>query len=406
MLELYPEKKEPIKIEIIDPYPAWVEALKVFLFFYGGSVAMFFLSYLPTKDYRYIWFSLPFFIYPGLVRSQRQCAKNIPIYLVMHLPLAIWLFLTPSLSATLGGVAFMAAWMTYSGVSLWKREVDQAASMLILYLNMALLLVVLYATMTEEATAFRGPLAVFVVIYGVIFLYYSHWISVYDILRDTDQHSNYSKKQCISWNDKLFWSYLILIVLGIGLLAMLFWNEIRWLLNGALNIIWWILEGLLLLFGCTREVKIDPANFKLDPGQPHKPKTSDFWLLLEMIFKVLVAAGLMVLMVYMAYKLITRVKATRKFEETDYEEEKVYYNSLKNKKKASLRQKIARYLDRSYESKIRKEYYKKVRIHMGNQVQTYETPKEVGRKLDDLQDLVPTYNEVRYGSKNIAEDNK
>ena len=42
MLELYPEKKEPIKIEIIDPYPAWVEALKVFLFFYGGSVAMFF----------------------------------------------------------------------------------------------------------------------------------------------------------------------------------------------------------------------------------------------------------------------------------------------------------------------------------------------------------------------------
>ena len=128
--------------------------------------------------------------------------------------------------------------------------------------------------------------------------------------------------------------------------------------------------------------------------------------MLEIIFKILVAAGLMALIVYMAYKLITRVKATRKFEETDYEEEKVYYNSLKNKKKASLRQKIARYLDHSYESKIRKEYYKKVRFHMGNQVQTYETPKEVGRKLDDLQDLVPTYNEVRYGSKNIAEDNK
>ena len=55
MFELYPEKKEKIKIEILNPYPAWVESLKVFLFFYGGAVAMFFLSYLPTKDYEQYW---------------------------------------------------------------------------------------------------------------------------------------------------------------------------------------------------------------------------------------------------------------------------------------------------------------------------------------------------------------
>ncbi len=43
---------------------------------------------------------------------------------------------------------------------------------------------------------------------------------------------------------------------------------------------------------------------------------------------------------------------------------------------------------------------------MGKQVQNYETPKEVGRKLDDLQELVPTYNEVRYGNENILKDKK
>ena len=159
MLELYPEKKQRVKIEIINPYPVWVEALKVFLFFYGGGASMFFLSYLPTKDYRYVWFSIPFFLYPGLVRSQRDRAKNMPVYLALHLPLGIWVFLSPSLSATLGGLAFVALWMIYSGVSMWKREADQAASMWILYMNMALHLVVLYATMTEECPAFRGTLA-------------------------------------------------------------------------------------------------------------------------------------------------------------------------------------------------------------------------------------------------------
>ncbi len=406
MLELYPEKKEPIKIEITDPYPAWVESLKVFLFFYGGSVAMFFLSYLPTKDYRYIWFSIPFFVYPGLVRSQRQRAKNIPLYLAMHLPLIIWLFLSPSLSATSGGIAFIAAWMIYSGVSLWKREADQAASMLILFINMAILLVVLYATMTEECPAFRGPLAVFVACYGIIFLYYSHWVSVYDILKDTDQHSNYSRKQCISWNDKLFWSYLALVIMGFGVLTFLLWNEVSWLLDGALSILWWILEGLMWLFGCTREIKIDSSDFEPDLGQEHKTRTSDLWLMLEMILKLIVALGLMALIVFMAYKLITRVKATRKFEETDYEEEKVYYNSLKNKKKSSLRQRIVRYFDHSYESRIRKEYYKKVRSYMGKQVQNYETPKEVGSKLQEVQGMIQVYNEVRYGNENIKEDNK
>lgn len=404
MFELYPEKKERVKIEILNPYPAWVESLKVFLFFYGGAVAMFFLSYLPTKDYRAIWFSFPFFLYPGLVRSQRDRTKNIPVYLALHLPLGIWIFLSPSLSAILGGMAFVAAWLIYSGVTMWKREVDQAASMLILYLNMALHLVILYATMTEECPAFRGTLAVFVVVYGVIFLYYSHWISVYDILKDADQHSNYSQKQCINWNDKLFWSYLALVIVGLGLIAIVFWSEISWLLNGSLTILWWLLEGIMWLFGCNREVKIDSWEYELELGEEPVTKTSDFWLLLEIIFKFVVVIGLLTLIIYMAYKLITRVKTTRRFEATDYEEEKVYYNSLKHKKKSSIRQGMARFFDHSYENRIRKEYYKKVRLHMGDEVQASDTPKEVGGKLEELQKLVHIYNEVRYGNENIKEN--
>ena len=205
-------------------------------------------------------------------------------------------------------------------------------------------------------------------------------ISVYDILRDADQHSNYSQKQCINWNDKLFWSYLALAIAGLGLITIVFWSEIRWLLELALGVLWWILEGIMWLFGCNRQVKIDSWEYELELGQEPVTKTSDFWLLLEVIFKFLTVLGLLALIIYMAYKLITRAKTVRRFEATDYEEEKVYYNSLKHKRKASMRQRMARFFDHSYENRIRKEYYKKVRLHMGDEVQTSDTPKEVGRQ--------------------------
>ena len=41
---------------------------------------------------------------------------------------------------------------------------------------------------------------------------------------------------------------------------------------------------------------------------------------------------------------------------------------------------------------------------MGDEVQASDTPKEVGGKLEELQKLVPIYNEVRYGNENIKEN--
>ena len=40
---------------------------------------------------------------------------------------------------------------------------------------------------------------------------------------------------------------------------------------------------------------------------------------------------------------------------------------------------------------------------MGDEVHPYETPKEVGGKLEEVRELVQAYNDVRYGQESLKE---
>ena len=386
-------------------YPVVIEALKVFLLLVGIVPFILYAGYeLADKTYEYAWFSLGFMIMPWISTYVRRCIPSIIVYILAHLVMGAWILLSPHVIMTCFGVIFWGILTVYGIVRQMSKEAERELSMPMLLLVLAGKVGIYIVAVDHNCLAFTPVLMSLAILYGVLFLYYQHWIGVHDALKSLDKEGNFSVRRVIGFNNKMFLAYLGIVVAVFAILyvagmddlinwlttmMILFVRKLAQIINEADESEGYIEEQA----PAQDEGAADGPMFGVEPAEP-----SPFWLFLEFLLEVAFFAIVVGFIVYCCYSAFKRFSEVHKYQEQGYEETKVFYKAAPKQKKPKRRS-LREMFDNSPENKIRRAYYKKVRGYMGKRVHPYETPAEVAETLPDVRELVQAYDEARYAHK-------
>lgn len=388
----------------IPKYPILIESLKVFLLFFFGAMFIWFTAYDVADGYDYSWFAAGFFLMPWISSFMRRWVGNIFIYSGLHALFLGWLFLSPDKALTLLGAIFWVALTLYGAARQLSKESEREASLFVLGVTMAAMVLIYILAVNRDRMGFIIPLIITSSLYGVLFLYYQHWIGVHDALRNIDKEGNFSIKRTIGFNTKLFVGFMALAV--VFLTAMYFagmGDLINWL--SYMLILFIKKAGRYLASIEGNEEYIEPEEETDEIIQESngfgnfETYTSPFWVFLQYLLEILFVLLVLVLIGYACYYIFRRFNEVHKYQEQGYEETKVFYKSIPKEKRP--RRSLRSLFDTSPENRIRRAYYKKVRTQMGKKVQPYETPTEVAETLTDVQELVEAYDEARYANQDL-----
>ena len=384
-------------------YPVVIEALKVFLLVGGIIPIVLYAGYeLAGSTYEYSWYAIGFMLMPWISTYVRRCVSNIFVYVLAHLVMAGWILLSPHLILTCVAVAYWIILTVYGIVRQMSKESERELSMAMLYLVMAAMVAVYIVAVDHNCMGFTPVLMSLAILYGVMFLYYQHWIGVHDALKSIDKEGNFSVLRIIGFNNKMFLAYLGIVVVVFAVLYVAGMDDLINYLT-AMMIMFIRRVSRLLSEADTSEGYIEeepPAQEQegVSPEMAMIPgETAPFWLVLEFILEVVFFAVVIGFIAYCCYSAFKRFSEVHKYQEQGYEETKVFYKAVPKQKKQ--RRSLKDMFDNSPENKIRRAYYKKVRGQMGKKVHPYETPIEVAETLPDVRELVQAYDEARYAHK-------
>ena len=384
-------------------YPVVIEALKVFLLVSGIVPIMLYAGYeLADGTYAHAWYAIGYLLMPWLSTYVRRCIPSVILYFVLHLVMGAWVPLSPHLILTCFGVIYWPILTVYGVVRQMSKQSERELSMPMLLLVLVGMICVYIVAVDHNYMAFTPVLMSLAILYGIMFLYYQHWIGVHDALKSLDKEGNFSVRRVISFNNKMFLGYLGIVVV---LFAVLYVAGMDDLINylTAMMIMFIRRVSRLLSEADTSEGYIEeeapPAEQEgVSPEMAMVPgETAPIWLILEFILEVVFFAVVIGFIAYCCYSAFKRFSEVHKYQEQDYEETKVFYKAAPKQKKQ--RRSLKDMFDNSPENKIRRAYYKKVRGHMGKKVHPYETPIEVAETLPDVRELVQAYDEARYAHK-------
>ncbi len=388
-------------------YPVVIEALKVFLMMVGIVPFILYAGYdLAGKNYDYAWFSIGFMLMPWISTYVRRCIPNIFIYILAHVIMGAWIILSPHLIMTCFGVIYWIILMVYGIVRQMAKESERELSMAMLLLVIAGMIGIYILAVDRNCLEFTPVLMSLAIIYGIMFLYYQHWIGVHDALKSIDKEGNFSVRRIIGFNNKMFLAYLGIVV---ALFAILYIagmdNMINWLTTMMIMFVRKVAQIINEADGSEGYIEEqapqandeapDEPMFGMEPAEP-----SPFWLFLEFILEVVFFVIVIGAIIYFCYSLFKRFSEAHKYQEQGYEETKVFYKSAPKEKKPRRRT-LREMFDNSPENKIRRAYYKKVRGYMGKRVHPYETPTEVAETVTEVQELVQAYDEARYAKNGL-----
>lgn len=383
-------------------YPVVIEALKVFLLLVGIVPFILYAGYeVADKTYEHAWFSIGFMLMPWISTYVRRCIPNIFAYILVHLILGAWILLSPHIITTCFGVIYWGILTVYGIVRQMSKESERELSMPMLLLVLAGMVGIYIVAVDQDSLQFTPVLMSQAIIYGVMFLYYQHWIGVHDALKSIDKEGNFSVRRIIGFNNKMFLAYLAIVVAVFTILYVAGMDDlINWLTTMMILFVRKLAQIINEADGSEGYIEEEaPAQsggesdgpmFGVEPAEP-----SPFWLFLEFLLEVMFIAVVIGFIVYCCYSLFKRFSEVHKYQEQGYEETKVFYKAAPKEKKPRRRS-LREMFDNSPENKIRRAYYRKVRGQMGKKVHPYETPTEVAETLTDVQNLVKAYDEARY----------
>lgn len=388
-------------------YPVIIEALKVFLMLVGIVPIMLYAGYdLAGRTYEYSWFAIGFMLMPWISTYVRRCISSIFAYILVHLILGSWLLLSPHLILTCFGVIFWIILTVYGIVRQMSKESERELSMAMLLLVIAAMVAIYILAVDRNCLEFTPVLMSLAIIYGIMFLYYQHWIGVHDALKSIDKEGNFSVRRIIGFNNKMFVAYLGIVV---ALFAILY-------VAGMDDMINWLTTMMILFVRKLARIidEAEPEEGYIEEEAPAQsesgsgdswmpaetPEPSPFWLFLEFLLEVVFIVLVIGFIVYCCYSLFKRFSEVHKYQEQGYEETKVFYKAAPKEKKPKRRS-LKELFDNSPENKIRRAYYKKVRGQMGKRVHPYETPTEVAETLADVKEMVQAYDEARYAKNGL-----
>ena len=315
-----------------------------------------------------------------------------------------WILLSPHIILTCIGVLYWLLITVYGVVRQMSKQNERELSMPMLLLVMTGMICVYIVAVDHDCMEFTPVLMSMAILYGVMFLYYQHWVGVHDALKSLDKEGNFSVRRTIRFNNKMFLAYLGIVVVVFGVLYVAGMDDLINYLT-ALVILFIKKASRILSDADTSEGYIEEeASGGGESGSPllqaENMETSPFWLVLEFILEVVFIAIVIGFIVFAIYSLFKRFSEVHKYQEQGYEETKVFYKAAPKEKKPKRRS-LKDMFDNSPENKIRRAYYKKVRSHMGKKVQPYETPTEVAETITDVKSMVQAYDEARYAKERL-----
>lgn len=387
----------------IPKYPIWIESLKVFLLFAPAAAVILYAAFDIAGGFQYAWFAAGFFIMPWISNMLRLRLGNIILYIIIHLLFLGWLFLSPQLVLTALGTVFWISLTLYGVIRQLAKESAREASLAVLLGSMAVMIGIYVAAASRNHLDFSMTLIILSLGYGILFLFYQHWIGVHDALRSIEKEGNFSVRRIISFNNKMFLGYLagVIILFTAAYFAGL-GDLLTWLSMLLLRLIRKAARYLSTIDGATEYAEEEAMEEDMEENAFAafgKAEAGAFWLILQKILEIVFVLIIIGFIAVACWYIFRRFSEVHRYQEQGYEETKVFYKSVprEKKKRRSLRQ----IFDASPENKIRKQYYKKVRNYMGKKVHLCDTPTEVAETVTEVQDIVEAYDKARYAGKRL-----
>ena len=379
-------------------YPLWLECYKVWLMFSFPLALLMFLAYF-LGGISFVYFPAVMLVFPILATIIRRKLKNLLLFMLGHIVMGMWFFLSPSVYLVVGGVIYLVILTIYGLARRLSQEVEGDLGYTSLYVCIGLMTVTYILTEYFGRTGFIKILIPMTIVYAVLFLFYQHRTSVMDALKAMDRKSNFSVPQILRFNSGMFIIYLLLIA---GAFVVLYFVGLSELIRQFGKVLVVLLKRFLrLLFSVEptqqaieeeekiiQEATQDNPMSGLDSGV-----TSPFWIFMEKVLIVVFIVGVVALLGYLLVRLYKKFNASYKFQGAGYEETKTFYKE--DKIEETVMPKLKWY-DRSFENRVRRQYYRKVKGAVGKIVFTSDTPSEVGEKLPAARDIIPDYTKVRY----------
>ena len=387
-------------------YPVVIEALKVFLMVFGIVAVILYAGYeLADSTYRYAWYAIGYVLMPWISTFVRRCIPNVFVYILVHLLMAGWIFLSPHLILTCIGIVYWLMLTVYGIVRRMAKEGERELSMAMLLLTLAGMVCIYVVAVDHNCLAFTPVLMSLAILYGVMFLYYQHWIGVHDALKSIDKEGNFSVRRIIGFNNKMFLAYLGIAVAVFAIFYVAGMDDmINWLTAMMIAFVRKTSRIFSEADGSEGYIEEEMPESSGEAGSPlvggEIPEPSPFWLFLEFLLEVIFFVAVIAFIAYACYSLFKRFSEAHKYQEQGYEETKVFYKAVPKEKKPRRRS-LREMFDNSPENKIRRAYYKKVRGYMGKKVHPYETPAEVAQTLTEVREMVQAYDEARYARDSL-----
>ncbi len=386
-------------------YPIWVEALKVFLMVFGIVAIIIYAGYdLTGGTYRYSWYAIGFMLMPWISTYVRRSIHSILVYLLVHILMGGWLLLSPDLIFTCFGIVYWLILTVYGIVRTMAKTSERELSFAMLLLTMAAMICLYILAVDRNCLGITPVLMSLAILYGVMFLYYQHWIGVHDALKSIDKEGNFSVRRIIGFNNKMFLAYLGIVVAVFAILYIAGMDDmINWLTAMLIAFVRKASAVMSEADGTEGYVEEEVQQSSGEADTPmygfETPEPSPFWLVLEFILEVVFFAAVIAFIGYACYSIFKRFSEVHKYQEQGYEETKVFYKAAPKEKKP--RRSLREMFDNSPENRIRRAYYKKVRGHMGKKVHPYETPTEVAETVAEVREMVQAYDEARYAKTGL-----
>ncbi len=379
-------------------YPLWLECYKVWLMFSFPLALLMFIAYFLGGS-SMLYFPAVMLVFPIIATIARRVFKNLFLFLLAHIAMGAWFLLSPSVYLTVGGGIYLILLMVYGLVRQLSSEGEGDLGYTSLYVCIALMMVIYILAEYLGRTGFIKILVPMTIVYAALFFFYQHRTSVMDALKAMDRKSNFSVPQILRFNSGMFLIYLVIIA---GIFATLYFVGLSDLLRKAGNLLIVLIKRLmraLLRVPPTEEAVQEEEHIIQEMTQDNPMSgldsgvTSPFWIFMEKILVVVFIIAVVIFLGYLAVQLYKKFNASYKFQGAGYEETKTFYKE--DKTEETVMPKLKWY-DRSFENRIRRQYYRKVKGAVGKIVFSSDTPREVGEKLPAARDIIPDYTKVRY----------
>lgn len=414
MADFYSDGQLPDKEFYRQPkYPVVIEALKVFLMVFAVEAAIIYAAFdLAKSSYDFMWFAAGFMLMPWISTAVRRCVGNIFVYIIVHALMGAWIFLSPHLVLTTLGIIYWLILTVYGIVRQMAKESERELSFATLLMTMGTIACIYILAVDRGTLAVTPVLLSIAILYGILFLYYQHWIGVHDALKGIDKEGNFSLRRIIQFNNKMFLAYLGIAIAVCGILYVAGMNDvINWATSMMVGVVRHFSNILASIDGSEGYLGEEESSAPEGDGEGNAglssllaepPESSPIWLALEFILEIVFFAAVIAFIAYVCYSLFKRFSNVRHYQELGYEETKVFYKSVPKEKKPK-HHRLKDLFDNSPENKIRRAYYKKVRGQMGKKVQPYDTPIEVAETLPEVREIVDAYDQARYAKDDLKE---